>query len=191
MGFTFRGFIAQNSPSDFLADLSGAYYGVTLGTVGDTMAECLARVLLMPWLAEEESPDDVLPLVGAEVRLPRYQLETADQYRARLLNCWEIYDNAGTHDRINAEIAAAGRNGTVLFQPGEPGPNLEPAPYWSQFWILTTETTTEGVNEVFAIARKWKSVYWRLRGFLFDVPITLPAPIAFGDLATFGEGTFG
>lgn len=163
----FRKFLSEISPDGFAGDLSGAYLGATLALAGDLMGEGLKQALRMAWLLEGTSPDDVLALMGLELRLPRYPSETAGAYRARLVNAWSLYDTAGTAARINEQIAAAGMNGTVTFQPLHPGP--PPAllvPYWSQFWITTTHFSDADISVLRSIAKKWKSVRWIFRGFI-------------------------
>jgi hypothetical protein len=163
----YRAYVESVSPPWASGENSAGYYGAAIGLTGDLIAEALRLCLLMPWLLEAESPDDVLALVGSEVRMPRYQNETAAAYRARLVDYVNRYANAGTPARINAEIAAAGLNGTVTFQPGHPGPPPALAtPYWSQFWITTTHTDDATLSLLRAIVMKWKSVYWLFRGFI-------------------------
>lgn len=182
-----RAYVESVSPPWAAGENSAGYYGAALGLTGDLIAEALRLCLLMPWLLETESPDDVLALVGSELRMPRYQSETAAAYRARLVDYVNRYANAGTPARINAEIAAAGLSGTVTFQPLHPGP--PPAllvPYWSQFWITITvaDTTDAGIAEMRAIVAKWKSVYWIFRGFIltgFTAPIVSIGEDAVGE----------
>jgi hypothetical protein len=164
----FRTFLSEISPDGFAAALSSGYFGATLALAGDLMGEGLKQALRMAWLLEETSPDDVLALVGLELRMPRYPSETSAAYRARLVDAFNRYSNAGTPARINAEIAAAGLNGTVTFQPTHPGPPPALAvPYWSQFWITTTHVDEANLGLLRAIAAKWKSVQWLFRGFIF------------------------
>jgi hypothetical protein len=160
--------VEQASPPWALGENSAPYYGTTLGLSGDLGFELMWRAVAGAWLDDPLSPDDVLPLAGAEVRLPRYANETSDAYRARILNAWTLYEFAGTAARINEQIAAASLNGTVTFQPTHPGP--PPAllvPYWSQFWITTTHVDEASLGLLRAIAAKWKSVRWLFRGFIF------------------------
>lgn len=181
----FRALVESVSPAPLVAANSSGYYGATLGLTGDLLAEAVRLVLLMPWLLEDESPDDVLSLIGAEVRMPRYPSETAAAYRARLVDAFNRYDTAGTAARINAEIAAAGLTGTVTFQPGHPGP--PPAllvPYWSQFWITTTHSSEADLSLLRSIVMKWKSVQWLFRGFIltgFTAPIAAIGELAVGE----------
>jgi hypothetical protein len=161
--------VEQVSPPWAIGENSGAYFGTTIGLSGDVGFELMRLAVVGAWLNDPDSPDDVLALAGAEFRLPRYASETSDAYRARILDAWSRYDNAGTPARINAEIAAAGLSGTVTFQPDHPGPPPELAvPYWSQFWITitTADVTDAGIAEMRAIVAKWKSVYWIFRGFI-------------------------
>lgn len=184
----YRQLLELCSPSAFVAAVSSGYYGV-IALAGDKAAEAMRLALLMPWLAEDESPDDVLALAGAQRRLPRYPNETAAQYRARLLRWKELYDNAGTPARVNAEIVSAGLNGTVFFDASAPGPGGV-IPWWSQFWIQTT-TTGESINTIIGIAKKWKSSRWLFRSLIFNVAIVTHDPIAVGDVVTEGEAWVG
>jgi hypothetical protein len=160
--------VEQVSPPWALGENSGAYFGTTIGLSGDVGFELMRLAVVGAWLNDPDSPDDVLALAGAEFRLPRYPNETSSAYRARILDAWSLYENAGTPARINAEIVAAGLSGTVTFQPLHPGPSPALAvPYWSQFWITTTVTTGPELDTIRAIVMKLKSVYWLFRGFIF------------------------
>src|SRR5688500_5062436 len=187
-----RAMVESVSPPWAVGENSAGYYGATLGLTGDLIAESLRRILLMPWLLESESPDDVLSLIGAELRLPRYPNETAAAYRARLLVWKAIYDAAGTLTGINAQITPAHLTGTVLFQPGHPGPNFEPS-YWSQSWILTSLLDAPSLELMTSIARKLKSVYWTFRGFVANdaIAMTVPDLIPVGDTVAEGVAPLG
>lgn len=185
-----RAWIESISPPWAAGENAAAYYGVTLGLVGDLLAEGLRLALLMPWLLEDESPDDVLPLVGSELRMPRYPTETSAAYRARLVDAGNRYANAGTFTRINAEIVAAGYSGTVYVDVSAPGPGLV-TPWYSQFWILTSGISAESLATQAAIARKWKSARWMFRGFIINDPPTLRDPMGVGDVVSVGEGWVG
>lgn len=170
MAASFLDWVEDWSPSWALGELSAGWYGTLAGLRADMLAEGMRIALLGAWLDEPESPDDVLALAGAEYRMPRYPSETAAQYRARLLTAFTRHANAGTPARINAEIADAQLDGTVLFQPLHPGPLPDlVTPYWSQFFILTTETEADPLGTLRGIAKRWKSVQWMFRAFVFDV----------------------
>jgi hypothetical protein len=162
----------------------------------------------MPWLRDPNSPDDVLPLVGAERGLPRYPIETPDQYRARLLDAWNAYKFAGSEQTIERQFELAGYPGVdITFDPAALGPNGEAAPYWSQFWVYFPHSsghpvtgdgahynaftwgdgTLYGVGTsidfyalIHGIVRKWKPSRWICRGFIFELADTSTVEIAFG-----------
>jgi hypothetical protein len=193
--YSFREYVASISPPWLLGALSSGFVGVTLATVGDLLADGMRLALRMPWLLDEESPNDILPLIARERRLPGYPLETLAQYRARLFGAWEAYRFGGSAYAIESQLAAAGYpNAEVLFYPGRPGPNGE-SPYYSQFWVRfpigSHEVLHVGKNWdafswddgtpwgpvyippdfnalIHGIIRKWKPVQWICRGFIFE-----------------------
>ena len=184
---TFSRFVEGVSPPAFAAGFASDYYAACFGFVADILAEGARLALLSAWAAESECPDDVLPYLGSEVRLPRYRNESAAEYRARILRAFEIYDFAGTPACINDQLAAAGYNGVVLFRPNEPGPNNEPT-YRTQFWLLTTETDQAARDEMTLIARKWKPVTWIFRDFVFAHP---GKALAIGEAKPIGAAPLG
>lgn len=192
---TIRRLIEDNSPSWASGDLGSGFFGVLFGLVGDSINTGLALCLRMPWLAESTSPDDVLPLVGSERRMPRYPHESAQSYRARLLGAWDAYGLGGDESAIETQLAAYGYPGKVVFFPGLDGPFGQPAPYRTQFWIRfpngTHPVTSEGppwdsfnwddgsqwgpvgytpefAATLHSIVNKWKPVQWICRGFIFE-----------------------
>lgn len=193
--FNFREYIDSISPPWLLGDRSSGFVGLTLATVGDLLCDGMRLALRMPWLRDDESPSDVLPLIGSERRLPGYPKETLPQYRARLIGAWEAYRFGGSVYAIESQLAASGYpHARVTFFPGLPGPNGE-SPYYSQFWITfppgTHEATEVGalwdsftwddgtpwgpvhvdpqfLATVRGIVRKWKPVQWICRGFIFQ-----------------------
>jgi hypothetical protein len=207
-----------------LEPLSSGWFGVLVGLTGDTAGEAWSLCARMHLLADPESPDDILPIAARDRRLPRYPLESADQHRARLIDAWEIYKGAGSEEVIETQLRAAGYGPTdllgewgnpdvdwgddtffwgdlgafVQFRLFELGPRGEPAPYWSQFWVVFNEGfhpvtgmptpwgdftwgdiepwvwRPEGYSLDFArtiigIIRKWKPSRWVFRGFRFMV----------------------
>lgn len=141
-----------------------ALFGSTIGMVSNILMEGLSQAVINAWIRRDDVPLDAIFLIGAESRLPVYQNESVAAYKARVENRWQMYEF--TASAVTAQIAAAGLNGTVFLQIGHPGPNLEPN-YWSQFWILTTETDSARLATITAIANKWKPVDWIFRGFVY------------------------
>lgn len=205
---TFRDLVASVLPRPFTQRLSGGWFGVLHGLTGDTLADALSVVIRMPWLKDPNSPDDVLPLIGAERGLPRYPIETAAQYRARLIDAWNAYKFAGSEGTIISQFGHAGFPGVeIVFDAAALGPNGEAAPYWSQFWVFfpyssghpvtgagTTwgaftygDGTVYGLNVavgfyslIHGIVRKWKPSRWICRGFIFELADTSTVDLAFG-----------
>jgi hypothetical protein len=160
-GNTFRQWVESVSPPALLGDLSAAFVGVTEALVGDQTADGLRQALRMPWLLDSESPDDVLPLIGRERRMPAYPAETLVQYRLRLWNAWDAYRLAGSETSILGQLAAAGYpNCEIIYYPGRPGPNGAAGPtggtYWSQFWIRFAS----GSHDVVPVGQDWDSFDW-------------------------------
>lgn len=193
---TVRRLVEDNSGPWMLGEFAAGFFGVLFGLGGDLVNESLAACLRMPWLAEKKSPDDVLPLVGIERRMPRYPNETAAKYRARLLAAWDAYQFAGDESSIESQLAAYGYPGKVSFFPGLDGPFGQPAPYRTQFWLTfptgTHPVTSDGppwdsfnwddghtwgpvgytpefAATLHAIVNKWKPVDWICRGFIFNL----------------------
>lgn len=193
---TFRRLVEDNSGPWMLGPLAAGWFGVLFSLAGDATATALKLTLRMPWLADPSSPDDVLPLIGKERRMPRYQLETVSNYRQRLLGAWKAYQFGGDESAIESQLALAGFAGKVTFFPGREGPRGEPAPYRTQFWIVFRSGThpvtgrgtpydsfnwddgttwgPDGYTPSFAatlhaIVNKWKPVHWICRGFIFEI----------------------
>ena len=165
-----------------LGDLSAGWWCVLVSLPGDEAAEAWSLCCRMPLLADEESPDDVLPVVALDRKLPRYPLESPAQHRARLIDAWSIYEYAGTEYVIETQLRAAGYGPTdligdfgnpdivfgdtdyffgdlgafVQFRPAATGPRGEPAPYRTQFWVVFNE----GFHPVTGGAAPWGSWTW-------------------------------
>src|SRR5690348_12842988 len=90
------------------APLAAAFMGITLGVTADQQVEAWVLAARMHLLDDTESPDDALPVIGRDRRLPQYHLETSAAYRERLKAAWEIYEEGGTEEVIEKQILAAG-----------------------------------------------------------------------------------
>jgi hypothetical protein len=175
-------YCAERVPPRLRRQFGEAFVGI-MATTANLISRGAAEALRASWIAESSSPDDALPFAGSMRNLLRYAGESAAAYRARLLNAWNTWQLAGDEQSINGQIAAAGLNGSVLFQPGHPGPNQEPS-YWSQFWITTTHSDDASLNTIRAIVKKWKPVQWIFRGFIltgFTAPIVAIGEDAVGE----------
>lgn len=160
---SFRAYLQYKlSPSWLSAKNSAGFFGVTLSLPADEAVESWTHVSRFHLLDDADSPDDVLPVLSKDRRLPRYPLETALQHRTRLWHAWDIYELGGTEAVIEAQLRAAGYGPTILmgdwgnpniawgdpayvwgdlgayveYRPLSPGPRGEPAPYRTQFWVV-------------------------------------------------------
>lgn len=172
-----------------------AFCGLCIGLCADALAEGASQALRLPWTNDPAQPDDALPLLASERALPIYAGELTATHRLRLADAWTTYSVAGDETSIESQLALAGYAGQVVFFPGLDGPNGQPAPYWSQFWILfphgTHPVTSEGFpwdsfdwddgsawgpigytesfsSTLHGIVRKWKPGHWICRGFIFE-----------------------
>lgn len=191
----FRDLIERISPPWLAAENAAGFVGVVFALVGDTIAEGAELAARAPWLLEATSPDDVLPLIGDERRMPRYPSETAAQYRARLHGAWNAYSFGGDESAIITQLEAAGFVGVRIYDPG----NWErgPSGYSTQFWVWFPEgshpITAQGpicgagpvcgdgsicgpvgitpaqLRAVRSLVRKWKSSRWICRQLIFEV----------------------
>ena len=205
---TFRQMVDDRLPRPFAQRYSSAWFGVLCGLTGDLLAEGMSLALKLAWIDHEESPDDVLPLIGSERGMPRYPGESVTSYRARLQDAWNAYTFAGAEQTIVSQFEHAGYPGTeIQFDAAADGPNGEAAPYWSQFWVYFPYTSGHPVTGdgatwnsfnwgdgtlyglsvtvgfyqlIHGIVRKWKPTRWICRGFIFELADTSTVEIAFG-----------
>ena len=142
--------------------LSSGWWGLLLAVPADEAVDSWVVVARMHLLADEASPDDILPLVvGLGRKLDKYASESNAAWRARGLNAFGIYALGGTEEAIETQLLAAGygptttigtwgtaghtwgqsgyrwgdRGAFVLFKPFARGPRNEPPPYRTQFWV--------------------------------------------------------
>lgn len=179
---TFIDWLDRLSTSWMRGPVASGWYGVTLALQANEAVESWLLACRMHLLDDPESPDDVLPIIAQDRQLPRYPLETADQHRTRLIDAWNIYQEAGTEEVIEKQILAAGygpteflgewgnpnvtfgdptyvwadRGAYVEFRPNEPGPRGEAAPYASQFWIVFAT----GFHPITGLPNPWGSWTW-------------------------------
>lgn len=179
---TFKDLVERWSSSDMKEPLAAGFFGVLVGIVADTHQETATLAAGMHLLNNPDSPDDVLPIIAKDRRLPRYYLETAAQHRDRLWNAWDIYAKGGSERAVVDELDAAGwgpalkagvvgasgivvgaagymwgdRGTRVHFRPFAPGPRAEPPPYWSQYWI----TFGPGMHPIIGPPIPWGDFTW-------------------------------
>lgn len=181
-------------PRWMLGELGHGFVGVTIEIVADACSDALTAALRAPWLADDMSPDDALPRIGREQRMPRYPSETPTQYRARLLQVFDLYSAGGDEDTILGQLGLAGMPGAriydsfnadfsppdywskfLIYFPIGTHPVTAPAPKWATFnWGDGTSYGPVGLSRELAgtirgIVRKWKSVRWICRYVVFQI----------------------
>lgn len=178
---TYRFFLEQfKSPGYMRTPISSGFFGVVFGMTADEAVESWMLACRMPLLLDPQSPDDVLPYIAEDRRLPRYSTETAAQHRQRLWDAWNIYLEAGCEEAIEKQILAAGwgpdvflgdyksdvpyksdyfykdRGAFVEFRPDATGPRGESPPYRTQFWVVFNE----GFHPVTGLPIPWGQFVW-------------------------------
>jgi len=188
------GFIRKIGFGPMNGSFGEGFFGVLTGFVGNQLFEGMGLALKAAWLREPESPDDVLPIVGGERRMPRYPVETPASHRARLLDAWDTYIYAGTEGILTAQLAAAGHAGVTIYDPSELV--FLPSGYWSHFVVsipvgshaVTAPgpaygafswgdgsrygplgLTPEVLATIRAVIEKWKPVQWICREVRFQL----------------------
>lgn len=186
----FRNWLSSIS-TGWMARTNGEQYlGIIFGVVADMMGEALGNAMRFGWLLDDDCPDDAVQLHGKDRLLPRYPLESAADYRQRVWNAWETYENALSTKTMEGQLDAAGLTGAkVHFDLTRTGPNGEAAPYVSQFWIerpdgthpysAATDVTAAELRLLRTIARKWKPSVWVCRGFIYRLTPPNSFEIAF------------
>lgn len=79
-----------------------------LGLQADDVADEQLSAIQASWLLSSRSPDDALPLVGSERRMPRYPSEVTAAYRSRLHGAWDAYQFAGCEQTLIDQLVAFG-----------------------------------------------------------------------------------
>jgi hypothetical protein len=118
----------------------------TVGLVTDLVSVAAGEAARAPWLLEETCPDDALPMLGEERRMPRYPGETAAAYKARLHAAWEAWEYAGTAQAIISQLEAFGLSDIEVMTPRDwdwdsaaPGTwedGVGGDANWSRFWVV-------------------------------------------------------
>lgn len=83
---------------------------------------------------------DALDPIAAEQGQVNYPTETTENRITRLSNVWTSAPLRGEESQLITELALAGYPGASIqysfTRPSQLGPRDEPAPWWSQFWVV-------------------------------------------------------
>lgn len=123
-----------------------AYWGERMWGVyalmSDLITEGSAQAIKAHMLREDTSPDDALPLVGADRRMPRYDGETNLQYRNRMIDAWDAYELGGTAAAITGQLELFGLDNTrcISQHGGWAFENPVDTTNWSRFVVIIEQT---------------------------------------------------
>lgn len=169
------------------------HYGM-IALIADTALEGMKLALFANWLLEPTSPDDILPKIARERRLPRYPAETAAQHRARLHAAWTTWQQAGSDQNLVTQFAFAGWPGALIFDNVDiyqwedphdtenisrfwvilpPGShsftsdgNWDDPGDWNDGGLWNSNATTEQIQTMRSIVRKFKPVDWKCEAII-------------------------
>lgn len=132
----YREFIKRLSPTVLSSGWGEKLQGTIAGLAWDALADGVTQAIKSPWISLGlEQPVDAVPVLADERKLPRYLIETPEQWQARVDDVWDIWGAGGAEPEIAAQYAAAGYPATI-YSPLDW--NRSPFDWWSQFWILIT-----------------------------------------------------
>lgn len=128
----FREFAHRIAPTVLQGPVGERFVGVLWGLLWDLLAAGLSQAIKSPWFSGEQ-PDDALPPLARERRLPKYLNEAIDEWRARLQGAWDIWERGGSRSLIEEQFAAAGYTTAEVHDPFDWG--RAPTPYLTHFWV--------------------------------------------------------
>lgn len=128
----YRTFVAKLSPTRLAGTWGQRLHGTLSGLVWDILAEGLSAAIKAPWLTTPGQPLDALDPISDERRLPKYILESVAEWKARLLDAWNIWEAGGALVLIRQQYEAAKYPGVQIHDPFD----WNRDPDWiSQFWV--------------------------------------------------------
>jgi hypothetical protein len=188
-----REYVQQISIPRMLRTWAERHYGM-VALIAETASEGIKLALFANWLLEPTSPDDILPKIAKERRLPRYPAETPAQHRARLHAAWTTWVQAGSHQNLIAQFGYAGWPGALVFDNVDiyqwedphdtanvsrfwvilpPGShsfvsdgNWDDPGDWNDGGLWNSNATTEQIQTMRGIVRKWKPVDWKCEAII-------------------------
>ena len=116
-----------------LAGPYGVSWGASQGTMKDRVVTLAVDAVTAGLVLL--APTDALPMLGADVSLPRYSVEGVEDYRARILGAWETWRWAGTGTALLTVAAQIGLEGPVLLTARQWG-LPDAATRWARWWML-------------------------------------------------------
>lgn len=126
----------------FKGTLAEGFAGIVSGLMANLMAEGASIAMQALWLIPGQ-PEDNFGYAGAHKGLFRYIAETAEQYRARLENAVALWEQGGSEELLEGQLAAAGYVGSSMHSPLDWG--RSPLNWPTQIWgVLPREAHLDG-----------------------------------------------
>jgi len=130
-----REWMYRQSPG-FLRNTWGQRFMGVLGLMLDALSEGTQQAVTARFFKSKTFPDDAYPLLGAERSMPRFPAESLAAYRARVLDAWNAWQQAGTAIGIIDQLGKLGFTATI-YQNHEWDWDSDPA-NWSRIWVVIT-----------------------------------------------------
>jgi hypothetical protein len=150
--------------------------GVIAGVL-DTLSTSALQASTVSRLTLQDTPDDVLPLLGEERRLPAFPGEPPEYHRQRLIDAWDTHEFSGSSAAVAGQVdyllgvanSAPERTAKTCRRDPMIHPISDTA-WWSRFWLVVPWSvhggalTADQKTTLCSSVRTWKSVRWRCDG---------------------------
>lgn len=138
----FRNYLAHIVPPWLRRYWGERLVGGAVGLYADLLMEGCAQAVKASWLRSNTSPDDALPRIGDERNVPKVDGETPDEYRARLANAWELWEEAGTPSYADNVLEPWGFSPAGVFvYSWHDGDEDAASTHWSKFSVVALDGT--------------------------------------------------
>ena len=139
---------ARELAPPWLAGPIGELYTQTLGLIHDVYVESFSQGSRASSMRSPTFHVSGLTPIGTERQMPRYDSETDDGYKLRLLNAFDAWDDAGNYTSVVEQLAVYGVTAEIWEQGQKgPAPDKDSAVIWnwdddtsewSRFFVVIT-----------------------------------------------------
>lgn len=108
-----------------------------LSSLGETKDELVARAKeSVKARLLELGPDDALPVLGLDSQMERGPNETADGFRARMLDRWNHHTWRGLEKGVEDALRVYGLTDARMYTRRDSDPFDDNTNWWSRFWVF-------------------------------------------------------